>query len=92
MAVTLDLENSRYVFTDDEGVVAGEMTFLKEDGVLLLTKAEIWPERQGQGLGFPLVRQTLEMIDAEGHGPIRPVCPYVAKFLMKNPEFQHLVA
>ena len=92
MAVTLDSDHSRYVFTDDEGVVAGEMTYLKEDGVLLLTKAEIWPERQGQGLGFPLVRQTLEMIEAEGHGPIRAVCPYVAKFLMKNPEFQHLVA
>ena len=92
MAVTLDLEHSRYIFTDDEGVVAGEMTFLKEDGVLLLTKAEIWPERRGQGLGFPLVRQTLEMIGSEGHGRIRPVCPYVAKFLMKNPEFQYLVA
>jgi predicted GNAT family acetyltransferase len=92
MAVTHDSDNSRYVFTDDEGLVAGEMTYLHDNGVLLLTKAEIWPERRGEGLGIPLVRQTLEMIEAEGHGPIRAVCPFVAKFLMKNTEFQHLTA
>ena len=54
--------------------------------------AEIWPDRQGQGLGALLVRETLEMIRDEGHGRIQPICPFIVKYLMKNPEFQSLQA
>lgn len=92
MAVNHDSTNSRFVFRDDSGEIAGEVTYLDDSGVLVLVKAEIWPERQGQGLGMQLVRETLELIRSNGLGPIRPTCPYIVKYLMKNPGYQDLLA
>jgi predicted GNAT family acetyltransferase len=92
MSVTHEPDESRFVFTDDAGAIAGEVTYEHDGEALVLTKAEIWPDRQGQGLGVPLVRQTLEMIRKQDLGPIRPQCPFIAKFMMKNPEFSDLSA
>ena len=92
MAITHEPDNNRYVYRDHAGVVAGEVEYVREGDVLMLVKAEIWPERQGQGLGALLVRETLEMIRDEGHGKIQPICPFIVKYLMKNPEFQSLQA
>lgn len=92
MAITHDPDHSRYVYRTEDGDVAGEVEYINQDGVLLLVKAEIWPEYQGKGLGGMLVRETLEMIRDEGHGKIQPVCPFIVKYMMKNPEFQSLTA
>ena len=92
MAITHEPDNNRYVYRDDAGVVAGEVEYVRQGDVLMLVKAEIWPDRQGQGLGALLVRETLEMIRDEGHGRIQPICPFIVKYLMKNPEFQSLQA
>ena len=92
MAITHEPDNNRYVYRDDAGVVAGEVEYVRQGDVLMLVKAEIWADRQGQGLGALLVRETLEMIRDEGHGKIQPICPFIVKYLMKNPEFQSLQA
>ena len=68
MAITHDPDHSRYVYRTEDGDVAGEVEYINQDGVLLLVKAEIWPEYQGKGLGGMLVRETLEMIRDEDHG------------------------
>jgi predicted GNAT family acetyltransferase len=92
MPTTHDPDHSRYVYRTEGGDVAGEVEYINQDGVLLLVKAEIWPEYQGRGLGGMLVRETLEMIRDEGHGKVQPVCPFIVKYMMKNPEFQSLTA
>ena len=92
MAITHDPDHSRYVYRAEDGDVAGEVEYINHDGVLLLVKAEIWPEYQGKGLGGMLVRETLEMIRDEDQGKIQPVCPFIVKYMMKNPEFQSLTA
>ena len=92
MAITHDPDHARYVYRTEDGDVAGEVEYINQDGVLLLVKAEIWPEYQGKGLGGMLVRETLEMIRDEGHGKIQPVCPFIVKYMMKNPEFDDLKA
>jgi hypothetical protein len=92
MAITHEPDNNRYVYRDDAGVIAGEVEYVRQGDVLMLVKAEIRPDRQGQGLGALLVRETLEMIRDEGHGKIQPICPFIVKYLMKNPEFQSLQA
>jgi predicted GNAT family acetyltransferase len=56
----------------------------------LLVRAEVPLEKRGQGLGIPLTRGTLEAIRAEGVYSVRPICPYIAKYMMKNPEFDDL--
>ena len=82
---------SRYVLEDEAGVFAGEVEYLIDNGVKLLVRAEIPPDRRGGGVGVHLVRQTLDLIKKEGSGPIRPICPFIAKFIAKNPEYQSMV-
>jgi len=92
MAIRHEPENSRYVYLDFEGVVAGEVEYRREGETLHLVRAEVPEERRGEGLGVALVRETLEMIRDERHGLIQPICPFIEKFMVKNPEFQALRA
>jgi predicted GNAT family acetyltransferase len=81
----------RYVLTEGDAVL-GEVEYVQDGTVLSLLRAEVPVELRGQGLGVPLVRGTLEAIRDEGGLSVIPVCPYIAKFMMKNPEFQDLRA
>jgi predicted GNAT family acetyltransferase len=80
-----------YVLLDND-VVVGEVEYQQTGTTLSLLRAEVPVELRGQGLGIPLVRGTLEAIRDEGGLSVVPVCPYIAKFMMKNTEFQALRA
>jgi hypothetical protein len=84
-------ESQRYVLIDGEAVI-GEVEYVKAGTTLSLVRAEVPVELRGQGLGIPLVRGALEAIRDEGDLSIVPVCPYIAKFMMKNKEFDGLRA
>lgn len=58
---------------------------------LVFTHTEILPEFEGRGLSSTLVRHALEDVRALGTRVI-PVCPFVAAFLRKHPEFHDLIA
>lgn len=92
MPIRHEPDASRYVLIDDLGEFAGEVEYDKQGETLLLVRAEIPPQKRGTGLGVKLVRETLEMIRDEGHGTVQPICPFIAKFMVKNPEFQALRA
>ena len=57
-----------------------------------MIRAEVPVEKRGEGLGIPLTRGTLNAIRAEGTYSVTPLCPYIAKYMMKNPEFDDLKA
>ena len=84
-------ESQRYVLIDGAAVV-GEVDYVRAGTTLSLVRAEVPIELRGQGLGIPLVRGTLEAIRDEGGLGVVPVCPYIAKFMMKNKEFDELRA
>ncbi len=92
MPIHHDEDTHRYVLIDDEGQYAGEVEYERDGDTLVLLRAEVPRERQGSGLGVRLVRETLELIRDEKHGKILPICPFIVKFLVKNPEFQALRA
>lgn len=92
MPIRHEPESSRYVLTDENGEYAGEVEYDKQGDTLLLLRAEVPEERRGGGYGVQLVRGTLEMIRDEKHGTVQPICPFIAKFMVKNPEFQALRA
>ncbi len=92
MPIRHEPDASRYVLIDGQGEFAGQVDYDKDGETLLLVRAEVAPEKRGTGLGVTLVRETLEMIRDEGHGTIQPICPFITKFMVKNPEFQALRA
>lgn len=88
--VTNNPAASRYEVTVD-GVLAGYSEYVDDDGVRVFMHTEVSEEFAGQGLAATLVTAALEEVRAGG-GVIRPLCPYVAGFLVKHREFRDLVA
>ena len=84
-------EQHRYVLVDGESTV-GAVEYQQQGDTLLLVRAEVPIELRGQGLGIPLVKGTLEAIREAGGLRVTPVCPYIAKYMMKNKEFDDLRA
>lgn len=85
-------EERLYVLLNDEGLTVGEVEYQQQETTLSLLRAEVPLELRGQGLGVPLVKGTLEAIREQGGLTIVPVCPYIAKYMMKNREFDDLRA
>lgn len=81
-----------YVLINDNDDVVGEVDYSTSGDTLSLLRAEVPRELRGQGLGALLVRGTLEAIRDHGGLTVVPVCPYIAKFIMKNKEFAALRA
>lgn len=92
MPIRHDPEASRYVLIGEGGDELGEVEYERRGDTLMLLRAEVPSELRGGGYGVQLVRQTLEMIRDENHGTVQPICPFIAKFMVKYPEFQALRA
>lgn len=82
-------ERSRFEITVD-GALAGFSEYHTRPGRVVITHTEIGDEYQGQGLAGKLVRAALEQIRRRGE-QITPLCPYVAGYIRKHPEYLALV-
>ncbi len=71
-------------------VLAGEIRYRRQPGAIVLVHTEIDPSFEGRGLGSALVRGALDDIRANGLRLV-PVCPFVAAFLRRHPEYDDLV-
>ena len=82
-------EAHRYeLFADGRRV--GLAAYRLTPGVITFTHTEVDPDVEGQGLGGRLVRRALD--DARARGlAVRPLCPFVADFIQRNPEYADLV-
>ncbi len=87
-AVTHNEAASRF-----EAVVAGRSAvcvYRRQGREALFTHTEVPPEAQGQGVAAALVGAALAWADAEGLR-VRPLCSYVAAYMRRHPETQHLL-
>lgn len=91
MRIEHEPEKNRYTLTEGDEFL-GEIEYQLQGDTLLLVRAEVPVEKRGEGLGVPLTRGTLEAIREEGSYRVTPICPYIAKFMMKNSEFDDLKA
>jgi uncharacterized protein len=80
---------NRFVLFDGEDFV-GEVEYDQRGDTLLLVRAEVPRELRGQGLGAVLVKGSLEAIQEIGGLKVTPICPYIAKYMMKNKQFDDL--
>ena len=77
------------IWVDDRR--AGEIRYTRDGEVLTMVPTEIYPEFEGSGLGQTLVAEALDDVRAQGRR-VRPLCPYVAKYIARHPDYADLVA
>ena len=87
--VTDNPASSRYEMAVD-GVTAF-VEYRREGDVIALVHTEVPKALSGRGVGTALARGTLDLIRASGR-KIRPLCPFIAAFIQRHPDYADLVA
>ncbi len=82
-------EELRYEALRD-GQLVGLIRYRTEPGVVVLVHTEVDEAVEGTGIGSQLVRGALDDIRASGLRLV-PVCPFVAAYLRRHPEYSDLV-
>ena len=81
----------RYEGTRD-GEDVGLLDFICEDGQIVFTHAETFPQFEGQGVGSAIVRFALDQVRTEGGLSVVPRCPFVRDWIDRHPDYQDLLA
>jgi uncharacterized protein len=79
----------RYEIRVDEEL-AGTIRYTLDPGVITLVHTEVEPRHEGEGVGSALVKGALDDIRARDLR-LRPLCPFVAEYLRRHPEYDTLV-
>ena len=80
---------SRYEMLVD-GVTAF-VVYRRDGDVVELVHTEVPQTLSGRGVGSALARGTLDLTRAAGL-KIRPLCPFIAAFIQRHPDYADLVA
>jgi predicted GNAT family acetyltransferase len=73
-----------------DGVLAGRIDYTPHDGWLTLDHTEVLAAFEGRGVAGRLVTAALDDIRARSMH-VTPLCPYVAAFIKRHPEYGDLV-
>lgn len=73
-----------------DGRLVGEIRYRREPGAIVLVHTDVAPSAEGQHIGSRLVEAALADIRARGLRVV-PVCPFVAGYLRRHPEYADLV-
>jgi predicted GNAT family acetyltransferase len=90
MTVRDDSDRSRYEI-EVEGKLAGFIDYRSRNGIVTMVHTEVDPQWEGHGVGAELVRGALGDVRSRGLS-VRAVCPFVAAYIERHPEYQDLVA
>ena len=66
------------------------LEYIAAKNFLVFTHTEVPPSLEGQGFASQLVRTGLEYAKAQKQ-PVLPLCPYVAMYIRRHPEYRTLV-
>jgi predicted GNAT family acetyltransferase len=79
----------RYVISTD-GVPVGYAAYVLRGGRRIFVHTEVDEGHEGEGLGSRLAHDALELARRSGQ-PIVPLCPFIAAYLQRHPEFDDLI-
>jgi predicted GNAT family acetyltransferase len=71
--------------------LAGTIRYTREGDVVTLVHTDVDPAFEGKGLGSVLVAGALDDVRARGK-LVRPLCPFVAAYIKRHPEYTDMVA
>ncbi len=70
--------------------LAGQIRYRRQPDAVVLVHTEVEPRFEGHGLGRRLVQGALDDLRARGLALV-PLCPFVADFIGRHPEYADLV-
>jgi predicted GNAT family acetyltransferase len=73
-----------------DGATAGHSEYVRKGGRVIFTHTRIDEAYGGRGLGSKLVGGALDAVRAAGD-PVVPLCPFVAEYIERHPEYDELV-
>ncbi len=88
--VTVNKHRHRFELTTDGKLSIVEFQQV-DDETLALTHTEVHPDLEGKGIGSALVKGVLEYIE-QNNQQIVPLCPFVAAYIRRHPEWQRIVS
>lgn len=92
LTVENDVDGSRYRIRDGADYLGLIDYTMRADGtVLVMTHTEVLPGRQGGGVAGVMAKAALDDVRARQLS-VDPVCPYIARFIRRHPEYADLVA
>ncbi|NND63819.1 MAG: N-acetyltransferase [Flavobacteriaceae bacterium] len=89
LEVQKNLEKRRY-----EAQIGDQVAFIdyiKAKDAIYLTHTEVPKQLEGQGIGFKLVENVLQILKSKGE-KLAPLCPFVAVYIKRNPEWKSILA
>lgn len=88
----IDNKNKKqYEFHIDESIARVEYIKLEDQKKIYLTHTEVPKSLEGKGISSQLVKAVFKALENEGLALI-PLCPFVAMYIKKHPEWKYLVA
>lgn len=75
-----------------DGEVAGFAAYRLSDGRIVFTHTEVDDAYGGQGVGGALARGALDQVRAAGDRKVVALCPFIAAYIDKHPDYQDLLA
>lgn len=92
LTVENDVDGSRYRIRDGADYV-GLIDYVMRSGgsVLAMTHTEVLPGRQGGGVAGVMATAALDDVRAR-QLRVDPVCPYIATFIRRHPQYADLLA
>ncbi|MET0417555.1 MAG: GNAT family N-acetyltransferase [Actinoplanes sp.] len=84
-------ERERFEAHDEQGTLAGMLTYQVTGPIVAYTHTRVEPAFEGHGVGSALARAAMDDARAKGRTVV-PICPFLSEWLTKHPEYEKLVA
>lgn len=68
-----------------------KLDYLEDDGTIVMTHVGVYPEHREQGVAGKLTKVALEYAKEKSLRVI-PMCPYIAAYIRRNPEYVALTS
>ncbi len=85
----IDNENAKQYEFHIDGLVP-RVEYIKTQDKIFLTHTEVTSELEGKGIAKTLIKKVLEDIEQKDLTLV-PLCPFVANYIKRNPEWKKLV-
>ena len=84
-------DQERFEARDQDGALAGVLTYQLTGSIVAYTHTKVEPEFEGRGAGSALVRAAMDDARARNRTVV-PICPFVSGWLDEHHEYDKLVA